>query len=186
MGQDAGDSPMKWLVLSSTLLDEYDTWATGALYKSPNGSWSIQLFLVGFVDNARNAIIGFGGHHATMADLCLSAQCDCQLWQDLLGVVNQQLELLKCGYHAMAHEFQPTREPTLIISPEAEIVLIHRTGRPLQITQWPNNRETKYLGHQESLSNKKPHLDLIKKGNYHTCWTITLKILSLNTSRDAE
>ena len=84
-GQGAGDSPTKWLVMSSTLFDEYESQATGALYESPDGSWSLQLFLVGFVDDVRNAINAFGHHDATMIDLCRIAQRDCQLWHDLLG-----------------------------------------------------------------------------------------------------
>ena len=152
-GQGAGDSPTKWLVLGSTLFDEYETRATGALYESPDGSWSLQIFLVGFVDDTRNAINRLANHNTTMADLCLSAQKDCQLWHDLLGVVNQQLELPKCGYHALAYDFLPTGEPKLINCPNAEIVLIDLTGQPLQITQWPNNKAAKYLVHQESLSN---------------------------------
>ena len=50
-GQGAGDSPAKWLVLGSTLFDEYEVRATGSLYESPNGTWSLQLFLIGFVDD---------------------------------------------------------------------------------------------------------------------------------------
>ena len=103
-------------MLSSTLFDEYETRATGALYESPDGSWSIQLFLVGFVDDTRNAINGFADHNATLADLCLRAQQDCQLWHDLLGVVNQQLELPTYGYHAFEYDFLPNGEPCLINS----------------------------------------------------------------------
>ena len=143
-GQGAGDSPTKWLVLSSTLFDEYEIRATGALYESPDGSWSIQLYLVGFVDDVRNTINGFANHVTTMADLCLTAQRDCQLWHDLLGVVNQQLELPKCGYHAIEFEFLQTGEPKVNPLPTTELTLTDLTGNPLQITQWPNDRAAKY------------------------------------------
>ena len=75
-GQGAGDSPTKWLVMSSTLFDEYESRATGALYESPDGTWSLQLFLVGFVDDVRNAINKFSHQDATMEELCMSAQHD--------------------------------------------------------------------------------------------------------------
>ena len=160
-GQGAGDSPTKWLVMSSTLFDEYETRATGALYESPDGSWSLQLYLVGFVDDMRNSINGFANPETTMEELCLNAQQDCQLWHDLLGVVNQQLELPKCGYHAFQFEFLPTGEPKLINHPTTELTIIDLNGHPLQITQWPNDKAAKYLGHQESLSNKKSQLEAI-------------------------
>ena len=118
---------------------------------------------MGYVDDTRSAINGFADHNTTMADLCLSAQKDCQLWHNLLGVVNQQVELPKCGYHALEYNFLPTGEPQLITCPKAEIVLIDMAGQPMQVTQWPNNKAAKYLGHQESLSNKKPHFDMITK-----------------------
>ena len=40
--------------------------------------WSLQLFLVGSVDDMRNTMNKFGNQDATMEDLCRSAQHDCQ------------------------------------------------------------------------------------------------------------
>ena len=160
-GQGAGDAPTKWLVMGSTLFDEYECRATGALYESPDGSWSLQLFLVGFVDDTRNTINQFGNHNAMMEELCMNAQNDCQLWHDLLGVVNQQLELPKCGYHALAYEFLPTGKPKLINHPNAEITLVDMAEQPLRINQWPNDKAAKYLGHQASLSNKQSQLQAL-------------------------
>ena len=109
---------------------------------------------MGFVDDVRNAIKnGFADHDTRLSDLCLRAQKNCQLWHDLRGVVNQQLELPKCWYHAFEYDFLPTREPHLLNIPETEIILMDMTGQPFHITQWPNDKASKYLGHRESLSN---------------------------------
>ena len=109
-------------------------------------------------------------HEATMIDLCRSAQRDCQLWHDLLGVINQQLELPKCGYHALEYEFSSTGKPLLFNHPQAEITLIDNMVQPLQINQWMNDRASKYLGHQESLPNRIPQLNaLTKKCDGHEC-----------------
>ena len=91
------------------------------------------------------------------------------LWHDLLGVINQKLELSKCGYYALEYKFLPPGEPKLINHPNAEITLVDTEGQILQIQQWPNNKAAKYLGLQESLSNMTSQLQaLTKKCDSHS------------------
>ena len=55
---------------------------------------------------------------------------------------------------------------------------------PLKITQWPNDKATKYLGHQESLSNKISQLYAITKTCDGHAWVIHcchLNQLEVNT-----
>jgi hypothetical protein len=76
---------------------------------------------MGFVDDERNSINAFWDNPATMNDVAAKATKDCQLWHDLLWVVNQKLELTKCGYHE--YEFLVTGEPRLINKPPVDLVL---------------------------------------------------------------
>jgi hypothetical protein len=92
------------------------------------------------VDDVRNSINQFEDNSVSMEDLCSRATRDCQLWHDLLWVVNQKLELPKCGYHAIQYEFQPTGELKLLNAPETRLILQDPQGNPIQIQQWPNDK----------------------------------------------
>jgi hypothetical protein len=54
-GQGAGDSPQKWLFMSSTLFDIYEPRAAGSTFASPDGNLQVDIKLVGFVDDVRNS-----------------------------------------------------------------------------------------------------------------------------------
>jgi hypothetical protein len=54
-GQGSGNSPMYWLLISSTMYDVYAQKATrGAVYHTPDGNITIQLHQLGFVDDVNN------------------------------------------------------------------------------------------------------------------------------------
>jgi hypothetical protein len=54
-GQGSGNSPMYWLLISSTLYDVYAQKARqGAIYTTPDGATSKQLYQLGFVDDVNN------------------------------------------------------------------------------------------------------------------------------------
>jgi hypothetical protein len=56
---------------------------------------SMELKIVGFVDDERNSINDFKDNNAEINELAVKATKDCQLWHDMLWVVNQKLELPK-------------------------------------------------------------------------------------------
>ena len=53
-GQGAGNSPMLWLFISSTLLDCYETKANGATFATPDGTKEIKICMTGFVDDTNS------------------------------------------------------------------------------------------------------------------------------------
>ena len=165
-GQGAGDSPQKWLFLSSTLFDIYEPRAAGSKFASPDGGLEVEVKLVGFVDDVRNSTNLFGQDEASVEQLIQVATNDSQLWHDLLLVCNQSLELPKCGYHTMAYEFDPTGRPSLLDTPDTSITITDALGNALPISQWPNSKAAKYLGTKKSISNQQPQYDeLLSKCN---------------------
>ena len=165
-GQGAGDSPQKWLFMSSTLFDIYEPRAAGSKFASPDGRLEVEVKLVGFVDDVRNSTNLFDQDNASLEQLVQAATKDSQLWHDLLVVCYQALELSKCGFHAMAYEFDPTGRPILLDKPDTSIAITDTHGRALPITQWSNSTAAKYLGHRKSISNQQPQYDeLMSKCN---------------------
>jgi len=165
-GQGAGDSPQKWLFMSSTLFDIYEPKAAGSKFASPDGNLEVEVKLIGFVDDVRNSTNLFDQDDAPLDQLVQAATNDSQLWHDLLLVCNQALELPKCGYHTMCYEFDPTGQPNLIDTPESSITITDPSGNTLPISQWPNSKAVKYLGTKKSISNQQPQFDdLLHKCN---------------------
>ena len=125
-GQGSGNSPTIWLVVSSTLFDAFETRAHGASYSSPDGTTTIHLYMVGFVDDCA------GQTHQTSPTLTstqLAEQMlyDAQLWGDLLYSSGGDLELSKCAYHLVEHQFKPDGTPSMILGQFAP-PLILRSG----------------------------------------------------------
>jgi hypothetical protein len=161
-GQGAGDSPQKWLFMSSTLFDIYEPKAAGSKFASPDGNLEVEVKLIGFVDDVRNSTNLFDQDEAPMEQLVQAATDDSQLWHDLLLVCNQSLELTKCGYHTMGYEFDPTGLPSLIDTPESSITITDASGNALPISQWPNSKAAKYLGTKKSISNQQPQFEELR------------------------
>jgi hypothetical protein len=133
-GQGAGDSPQKWLFMSSTLFDIYEPRAAVSKLASPDGSLEVEVKLVGFVDDVRNSTNLFGQDDASLEQLTQAATNDGQLWHDLLLVCNQSLELPTCGYSTMAYECDPTERPSLIDTLDTSITITDALGNALPIS----------------------------------------------------
>jgi hypothetical protein len=71
--------------------------------------------MVGFVDNSM-CITG-GKANDTLTELLEKMKQDAQLWHDLLWCSGGKLELPKCRYHVMHHEFENSGIPRLIRTP---------------------------------------------------------------------
>jgi hypothetical protein len=162
-GQGAGDSPQKWLFMSSTLFNIYEPLAKGSTFQSPDGtSLNAEVKLVGFVDDVRNSTNCFAWEGVPLSSLLRHANTDSQLWHDALIVINQSLELPKCGFHAMQYRFLPTSAPQVVDEPNASISITDDKGMNLSIQRWPTSKAAKYLGTKKSLSYQKPQTEDLK------------------------
>ena len=156
-GQGSGNSPTYWLFISSTLFDMYDLRAHGSTYKSRDGTTTVQVKAVGFVDDVRTSVNAFENNAITIEQLTALARRDSQLWHDILSASNQALELPKCGYHAIIFEFDPNGKPTMVEDPTCKITLKDTDGREFYIEHWKTTKATKYLGalkHQQTKYNR--------------------------------
>ena len=164
-GQGSGNSPGYWLLICSTLFDNYEAKATGATYESPDKTISITIYIIGYVDDSRNSANAFPNDSTTSMDtLVQQATKDSQLWHDILQSSNQELELTKCGYHAIEYQFAEDGKPSLIDKPEIPpIQVTNSEGNTLSIDQWKNSKATRYLGCHECPANKTQHYESIVK-----------------------
>jgi hypothetical protein len=113
-GQGPGNSPMIWCFISSMLFDIHQEHALGASYASPDGSTTIRLFMIGFVDDTYGSVNDFSRTPApSPTELVSMAQKDSQLWSDLLHRSGGALELAKSKYHTISYLFMPSGAPAL-------------------------------------------------------------------------
>lgn len=168
-GQGSGNSPMYWLVISSTLFDAYQQRCTGgATYHSADKSMTLQLHQLGFVDDVMNRT-----NHSwetpdpdeALTALIDQASQDSQLWRDLIESSNQALELNKCKYHVIHYNFANDGEPMVSTSdqPPAPLRVHDNTGQPVTITHVPNSKAIKYLGFLKCIHNQTEQKDALKK-----------------------
>ena len=98
-GQGSGNSPAIGCFLSSILYDCYDKKARKATYTNPRKSETVELGMVGFVDDSNGQTNLFGHHESdcTRQSIITQLKDNAQLWADLLGVTGGELELTKCS-----------------------------------------------------------------------------------------
>jgi len=93
-GQGSGNSPHIWCFISSALFDAYTEKATGAYFRSFDGSQSLHLYMVGFVDDCTQVVNDFSAHpQPSSAELIQKMKENSQLWNDLLWTSGGALEL---------------------------------------------------------------------------------------------
>jgi hypothetical protein len=96
------------------MFDIHQEHALGASYASPDGSTTIRLFMIGFVDDAYGSVNDFSRTPApSLTELVSMAQKDSQLWSDLLHRSGGALELAKSKYHTISYLFTPSGAPVL-------------------------------------------------------------------------
>ena len=99
IGQGSSNGPHLWLkIISLILCDKHDEQAHGATFETPDKRFSMQVYLVGFVDDANGNVNGFRDDVQPPAQSLLEKmQHDAQLWNDLLwNSGGGALELPKC------------------------------------------------------------------------------------------
>jgi hypothetical protein len=99
-GQGSANSPVIWLIVSSTLFTCHEQHAYGATFTTPDKSLSVALSMVGFVNDSTGQVNNFTANSQPgPAVLNKFMQYDAQLWSDLLWISGGLLELPKCSYH---------------------------------------------------------------------------------------
>jgi hypothetical protein len=150
-GQGSTNSPIIWIIISSTLFDIHMKKANGATFCSPDKSVEIAFLIVGFVDDS-NFLADPQPSPSTLATL---AEVDAKLWSSLLWLSEGYLELPKCSYHFIQIQFAPDGTPFMqgshvgpaieiddgitgqkIEIPRKLVFNAHKTLRALQITSW--------------------------------------------------
>jgi hypothetical protein len=185
-GQGSGNSPMYWLLISSTLYDIYAQQVTGgAKYVTPDGKLQIQLNQLGFVDDVNNRtnlpwtnVID----ENTTTQLLWQASQDSQLWYDIMEAANQSLELTKCKYHVMRYEFKKSGKPIMITetNPSDQLIVQDKHETRVTIQHTPNNEAIKYLGCWKAPQGQKQQKEATKRkcdefARIINCSTLTRK-----------
>jgi len=149
-GQGSGNSPSIWLFISSTLCDIHNQISRGAFFTNPQGTETVKLSMVAFVDDSTGTYNDFRPQtQPTIQEMLPHAQTDCQSWNDLLWCSGGKLELPKCSYHVLRFEFLPNGipYPKKIIDDLQLLVKDAETGNMIHIPIKQPEEPHKTLGH---------------------------------------
>jgi len=147
-GQGSGNSPVYWVFISSALFDCHALKAQGALFSTPDGALSVNLCMLGFVDDTSNRTNHFESAAPPSMDalICLM-QHDAQIWSDLLWASGGELELSKCTFHHVRFKFDFKGRFTMVpgkFSPHLHVR--NNQGEEITINQLANDECHKLLG----------------------------------------
>ena len=149
-GQGSANSPVIWLIISSTLFTCHEQQAYGATFTTPDKTLSVALSMVGFVDDSTGQVNDFTADPQPSPEtLNKFMQYDAQLWSDLLWLSGGLLELPKCSYHHLHFSFEADGRPTIMggqVGPSLVLTSSH-DGSPVHIPQKPAFSAHKTLGH---------------------------------------
>ena len=114
-GQGSSNSPAIWLFVSSALMDAYEDWAKSATYATPTEDCSVDVDMVGFVDDNTGQTNDFFGENnrANINAIVDQAMKNAQHWFDLLGASGGALEYSKCCIHMMEWFYSKNGSPFL-------------------------------------------------------------------------
>lgn len=165
-GQGSGNSPCIWLFISSTLYDAHARHSNGATFVSPDGSTTLKLSMVGFVDDATGSSNDFQPQHQQpLQQLFQRMQSDAQLWNDLLYCTGGKLELGKCSFHLLHFEFLPNGRPRpSLVQYDGAIQLTDaETKETIPITSKNAVTTHKTLGHHKAPAANRPDISILQK-----------------------
>ena len=151
--QGSGNSPAIWLFISSTLCDVHNKISHGATFTNPQGTETVKLSMVAFVDDSTGTYNDFQPQSEPPIQTMLPhAQHDCQTWNDLLWCSGGKLELPKCSYHVLRFEFLPNGTAKPIKSCDDLLLVVRdaETGDQIQIPAKHADDPHKTLGHWKS------------------------------------
>ena len=159
-GQGSGNSPGIWLFISSTLCDIHNKQSHGATFTNPDGTESVTISMVGFVDDSTGSYNDFRPQHELPFDTMMdNMQQDAQTWNDLLWCSGGKLELPKCSYHVLRFNFAPNGKPIPDLSIPDKILQIRdaENGLLIPIPAKQADDPHKTLGHWKApVSNNNP------------------------------
>ncbi|KAI2496054.1 hypothetical protein MHU86_18475 [Fragilaria crotonensis] len=114
--QGSANSPAIWCFLSSTLFDCYDSLAQKAHYYDTEGTTTVELGMVGFVDDCNGQTNAFRDDvtEHTVPQLIKQTQANAQGWTDMLNASGGALELSKCSCHILQWQFSAQGAPVLV------------------------------------------------------------------------
>lgn len=112
-GQGSANSPIIWVLISSRLFQAHASIAHGATFISPDRGESIQICMIGFVDDSNDCVNNFENADQSHQSLVPLARQDAQLWHDLLSRSGGALEVPKCAYHLAEFNFDVNGKPFL-------------------------------------------------------------------------
>jgi hypothetical protein len=150
-GQGSGNSPMIWCFLSSLLFDCFDDLAYAATYCHPDRSHTMELGMVGFVDDSNGQTNEFMRNETdtTLHAIYHKLQHNAQTWSDLLGASGGALELSKCSCHLMKWQVGEKGDPVLASTKPANPIEVTDplTDEVHELTFLPPHTAHKTLGH---------------------------------------
>jgi hypothetical protein len=155
-GQGSGNSPMYWLLISSTLYDIYAREVTrGAMYETPDHKITINPTQLGFVDDVNNRTNLPWTNLTNTSNLLQMASQDSQLWYNIMEAANQSLELTKCKYHVMEFQFKSSGKPVMVThsNPEDQLIVQDKNHNRVTI------QHTTIMRQLNTLDVGKPHKD---------------------------
>jgi hypothetical protein len=154
-GQGSANSPVIWALISSRLFDAHAVQAHGATFLSPDRTFHIQIFMIGFVDDTNACVNDFENPDQSPANIIHKATSDAQLWNDLLRSSGGALEISKCIFHLAHYGFTATGAPVLKSPPSnvAKVTISEsESTSPIQLTALSPYTARKTLGCYKSPS----------------------------------
>jgi hypothetical protein len=151
-------SPPAWAQIVSTLFDAHGKKVHGTTYCSPDGSLTIFLHMLGFVDDTKHHVNDMMSHHAQSVETLVSKMAqDSQLWSDLLTASGAALELSKMYFYISSWKFEQSGKPYLddliqttipVLSPDRTSIVnvpnksVHSARRTLGPIKCPGRDQT--------------------------------------------
>jgi hypothetical protein len=186
-GQGSTNSPVIWIIISSTLFDIHNQRAHGAHFCSPDQSSSISFSIVGFVDDSNCQTNNFlSNDQMSCVSLIAEATADAQLWADLLWLSGGYLELPKCSYHLIHFEFLPNGRPFMMNKDLGQSISIidAKDGQRLTIPQKAPGMPHKTLGHFKApMGNSRTQKTVLQDKCNETANTIMRSSLTSSEAR---
>jgi hypothetical protein len=113
-GQGSTYSPPAWAQIVSKLFDAHGKRAHGGTYCSPDGSITIFLHMLRFVDDTKHHVNDMMSPQAQSVETLVSLMAqDSQLWSDLLTASGAALELSKMYFYISSWNFESSGKPFL-------------------------------------------------------------------------
>ena len=139
--------------------------AHGAKFCSPDGSLSIVLHQMGFVDDTSNRTNDFDNQEQLTAKKMLHLmQHDAQVWHDIVWASGGDLELPKCTFHQIHFEFDHKGRPKMLQGRfSSSLHVVTAAGKKIRIKQLSVCESHKLLGcHKEPMGLQQTQLAILK------------------------